>query len=144
MAQPSSDVASKALLRCHGVICWSPPEVYLFTLLAARRISILLTCTDGKQTPGSVASIQSVLVSVCVLAVSLSGSFSSSMSMSISRWAFSLCLSISIPRLVLAMSGLGCVPVGTMGWCRSVGGSEVSCGSGQHTGLFLNSYSALS
>ena len=47
-AQSLSDVAKRALLRCHGVICCSPPEVYLFASLAALRMSSLLTDIEGK------------------------------------------------------------------------------------------------
>ena len=84
MAQSSSDVANRALLRCHGVICCNPPDVYLFALLAARRISVLVTDMEGKPTPGTGASDHSVSVRDCMLAVGLSESFSSLMSMSIS------------------------------------------------------------
>ena len=53
IAQSSSDVANKARLRCHGVICWSPPEVYLLASLAAFRMSSLFTDTKGKPVPVS-------------------------------------------------------------------------------------------
>ena len=53
VAQSSSDVANRALLRCHGEICWSLSDVYLFALLAACRMSFLFTVIEGKPTPGS-------------------------------------------------------------------------------------------
>ena len=43
----SSSAASIALLRCQGVICCNPPDVYLFGAPTATRMSSLVTWMEG-------------------------------------------------------------------------------------------------
>ena len=55
VAQSSFDVARIALFRCHGVICWSPPDVNLRTSFTAFRMSSAVTESEGKFSGASVS-----------------------------------------------------------------------------------------